>query len=96
MCTGVDGLCSDPLMSSTGKHGDVVAPFGGASQPNAGDISAVVATFKQISFGRSLTHADLVGQAEDIAPNQSVNFVDIRTVVKAFQSYPSARPEPTV
>ncbi len=36
------GCGSEPLFITTGKWGDVVAPFGGVAQPNFLDISAVL------------------------------------------------------
>ncbi len=94
MCTGIGGSCSDPLAISTAKHGDIVAPFGGGSQPNLGDINGIVRTFAESLDAPSVPRADLVGTSQDEAPNQCANFVDILTGVRAFQNYTSMRPVP--
>jgi len=88
MCdeTGLD--CSDPLRVATGKWGDVVAPFGGATQPNFADISAMVDKFKALVTAPDVTRCDLVGPGSPDAENTVngvVNFADISATVDAFR-----------
>jgi glucose/arabinose dehydrogenase len=96
MCDDVE-TCSDPIMVSTGSWGDVVAPFGGASQPNFGDVSAVVDKFRGLASAPDITRSDLIGvggQGGPNVPDQIVNFSDVSGVVDAFRAsgFPYAVP----
>jgi len=83
---------SDPIVVTTGKWGDVVAPyFGdqpGVAQPDFTDISAVVEKFLQSATAPSKTHAALV--PNDPLPNQSIDFNDIAACVSGFLGAPYA------
>ncbi len=85
--------CSTPLTISTAKWGDVVAPFGSASQPNFSDINAIVAKFQVSVLAPDASRTDLRGSGAPGAPNtvdQNANFSDINADVGAFQgaAYP--------
>ena len=81
---------SDPVLVTTRKWGDVVAPFSGASQPNFGDISRVVDKFQDKAGALPKADTDLVGHIPDL----KVNFLDINQDVQAFQgaAYPFSGP----
>ena len=88
-CTG-ETLGS--LEVTTGKWGDIVAAFGGPTQPNFADVSALVTTFQAQASAPSVTRSDLV----PVVPNQVANFADISIDVAAFSgaSYPFTVPGP--
>jgi hypothetical protein len=75
---------SDPVTVPTQKWGDVVTPFGGGSQPNFGDVSAVLDKFRSLSGAIPKASADLVGHS----PNLIVNFADVSGVLDAFRGIP--------
>jgi len=91
MCDAAGAICSDPLLVATGKWGDVVRGFGGGSQPNFGDVNAIVQKFGNLASAPSMPRADLVGpQAPGTpnTPNQVANFADISNDVSAFSGFP--------
>jgi hypothetical protein len=80
------GPCSDPTIVTTGKWGDVIAAFGGGSQPNFADIAAVVDKFRNLAAAPSIARTDLVPEV----PNGVANFMDISAAVGGFigSAYP--------
>jgi hypothetical protein len=89
------GNCSAPLRIATGKWGDVVAPFGGATQPNFGDVSAILDKFRGTATAPSTPRTDLVGPGSPGSvnlPNQLINFADVSAGLDAFRgiTYPYA------
>ena len=90
MCDDAGNNCSDPLTVSTSKWGDVVAGFGGGSQPDFGDITALVDKFKQLGGAKDMTRTDLRGGAGPGSPNTPdhvTNFSDISADVDAFKGF---------
>jgi len=91
MCDTTGGNCSDPLLVATAKWGDVIRGFGGGSQPNFGDVNAVVQKFSNLAAAPSTARSDLVGpQAPGTpnTPNQATNFSDVSNDVSAFSGFP--------
>jgi len=90
MCESSVGPCSPPTSVATGKWGDIVAPFGGATQPNFGDISGVVRKFQGLMPSPSTARADLLPPV----PDHVTNFVDINAAVLGFKGavYPGTPP----
>jgi trimeric autotransporter adhesin len=92
-----DGIvCSDPLLVDTGKWGDVVTPFG-PSQPNFGDVSAILDGFRGVATAPIVPRIDLIGSGSPGAPNEPnllVNFGDVSASLDAFRglSYPFTVP----
>lgn len=95
----VDACCpslDDPSCYSaavgvaTGTWGDAVGPFGGGSQPNFADVTALVNKFANESAPVLTYQVDLV---PDVL-NHTVNFADITADVEAFKglAYPYAGP----
>ena len=86
----VDCACnlSDPASYSaarrigTSECGDVIAPFGGAAQPNFADINAVVSCFQCLAGAPRLARCDI---HPCLPPNQNANFQDINRAVMGFQ-----------
>ena len=90
MCDASGAVCSDPLLVGTGKWGDVIAAFGGGSQPNFGDVSAIVAKFGNVASAPNTARTDLVGPqgpGTPNTPNQSTNFADVSNDVSAFSGF---------
>jgi len=90
MCNPTGGNCSDPLLVATGKWGDAIRGFGGGSQPNFGDVNAIVQKFSNLASAPSMPRADLVGPGNPgspNAPNQTANFADISADVSAFSGF---------
>jgi len=78
---------------TTVTWGNTVEPFAGGSQPNFGDVSAIVDAFRAGSNAPSVPRADLVGvgnPGQPNTPNRVVNFGDISAGVDAFRglAYP--------
>jgi len=89
-CDGLGDNCSTELNVQMAKWGDVVRPFRGGSQPNFGDVSAIVAKFGNVASAPSTPRADLVGpQAPGTpnTPNQGINFADVSNDVSAFSGF---------
>ena len=98
MCSSAGGNCSDPLLVATAKWGDVVRAFGGGSQPNFGDVNAIVQKFSNLASAPSMPRADLVGPGNSglpNTPNQAANFADISNDVSAFSGFPYPFTVPT-
>jgi len=90
MCDENGSNCSDPLLVATGKWGDVIRGFGGGSQPNFGDVSAIVAKFGNVASAPNTARTDIVGpQAPGTpnTPNQGTNFADVSNDVSAFSGF---------
>lgn len=89
---GFEDSFSTALMLQTGKFGDVVAPLGGASQPNFQDINAIVEKFK----GTATAKPKYQTQMQPNVPNpaNAITFLDISASVQAFkgQPYPFSGP----
>jgi len=97
MCDSFGNCSVIPLVVATGKWGDVVRPFGGASQPNFADINSIVQKFSNIASAPITPRVDLVGHGNPgtpNTPNQSANFADISADVSAFSGsgYPYTVP----
>lgn len=80
-----NGVCT-----RTEVFGDVVSPFGGESQPNFGDITAVVDCFKEVASAPAGVVCDLSPCNQD--PDECIgdgviNFKDITVVVDAFKGF---------
>jgi len=90
--SGNEDCLSPPIVVSTGKWGDILAPFGGASQPNFSDVSAAVDKFRQIVGAPIKPRSQLRNNETD--PSVRVNFTDISLSVNAFQgfAYPYSGP----
>jgi len=84
MCDAVAGPCSDPVVVTTAKWGDVVAEYGGPSQPNFADIGAIVSKFQNVAAAPSIARTDLVPEV----PNGVANFMDISAAVAGFTGFP--------
>jgi hypothetical protein len=99
-CTGVESACtavSAPLRVSTGRSGDVSAPFQSAAppltQPNALDVTALVNKFRNLATGvLSKPLAQMQPNLPDL--NADVNALDVVAVVDAFRgfAYPFSGP----
>jgi len=90
MCDAGGGDCSVPLLVATAKWGDVIRPFTGGSQPNFGDVNAIVQKFGNLVSAPSMPRADLVGPGNPGVPNppnQAANFADISADVSAFSGF---------
>jgi len=83
--SGDEACLSPPIVVVTGKWGDIVAPFGAASQPNFSDIEAMVAKFSQIPGAPIKPRSQLRNNETD--PSVRVNFTDISLCVNAFQGF---------
>jgi len=83
---------SEVLVGSTGQWGDVVLPFGGGSQPNFTDVSAIVDKFRGVATAVITARADLAPNV----PDTVANFTDISIDVDAFRgfAYPFGGPQP--
>lgn len=81
-----------PLLVATGKWGDVVGPFGGGTQPNFADITAIVSTFSGTAGAPPKPSAQLQPNVPN--PAGLISFADITQAVLAFQGggYPFAGP----
>lgn len=88
-CGGASGA---PLSVATGNWGDIIAPFGGTTQPNFADVTAVVDSFKDFPGAPSKTRSKLIPSL--IVPANAVSFADINATLDAFKggSYPFAGP----
>jgi len=75
-----------PVQLVTAKWGDVAAPFGGASQPNFGDISTIVDKFRGLATAPSKVFTQLQPNVPN--PQADVNFSDIAIDVDAFRGIP--------
>jgi Zn-dependent metalloprotease len=96
-CIPDQSICSDAIIVGTGKWGDVTAPFGGASQPNFGDVSAILDKFRGLAIGPDTTRTDLIGAGMPAQPNlvdQIINFSDVSAGVDSFRglAYPYTVP----
>jgi len=81
-CDSVSGPCYPPLFIETiNECGDVIPPFGGASQPNFADVAAIVDSFIGRPTAPPLVRTDLVPKT----PNHVANFSDINAAVGCFQ-----------
>ena len=90
MCDASGSNCSTPLLVATAKWGDVIRAFGGGSQPNFGDVSAIVAKFGNVASAPNTARTDIVGpQAPGTpnTPNQGTNFADVSNDVSAFSGF---------
>jgi len=90
MCDASGANCSVPLLVATGKWGDVIRGFGGGSQPNFGDVNAIVQKFSGLASAPSMPRADLVGPqppGTQNTPNQTANFSDVSADVSAFSGF---------
>jgi len=90
MCDDTGGNCSPPILVGTGKWGDVIALFGGPTQPNFSDINSIVQKFQNLASAPSMPRADLVGVGNPgtpNTPNQVANFADISADVSAFTGF---------
>jgi hypothetical protein len=90
-----DASYSDALTIRTAQWGDVVNPFatdGGATQPDFGDIAALVDKFTAGPTAPIKARAQLQPNVPD--PSQAVNFSDIAIIVDAFTgvTYPFEGP----
>jgi len=93
LCDPNDPLAfSPPLVLTNQKWGDLISPFGGAAQPNFGDITALVDTFKCSGLELPTVRAQLQPNAP--VPCTNPNFADITADVDAFKGslYPFAGP----
>jgi len=83
--------CSTELNVEMAKWGDVVRPFTGASQPNFGDVSGIVAKFGNVASAPNTARTDIVGPqgpGTPNTPNQGTNFADVSNDVSAFSGFP--------
>ena len=90
-CDANGDNCSTELNVEMAKWGDVVRPFTGGSQPNFGDVSAIVAKFSNMAMAPNTARADIVGPqgpGTPNTPNQSANFSDVSNDVSAFSGFP--------
>lgn len=87
-----EGCYSSPLLVQTCEWADVVSPFGGASQPNFGDVNALVEKFKSVPTSIPRVRAQL--RPNVVIPGNNVSFLDVSLAVGAFQgqTYPFAGP----
>ena len=73
-------MCPTRSASTIGggrSYGDIVPPTGGGSQPNFGDISASVDTFRNVPRALPIP----VSNSAPEEPDQNVNFVDAAATV---------------
>jgi hypothetical protein len=87
-CTGQlldESKYSPPVTIMTRKWGDVIEPYGGLSQPNFGDITRVVDSFRQAEGAIVKPRAQL--QPQVVNPGGNVSFADISTCVEAFRGF---------
>jgi hypothetical protein len=90
-CSAFSGAYSAPLLITQAKWGDVTPPYGGISQPNFGDINAIVDKFRNLGSSVTITRVDIVGSGNSgtpNTPNQAANFADISACVDAFRTLP--------
>ncbi len=95
-CMGNESNCaaiSAPLSVSTGRWGDVVDPFNPpstTSQPDFGDIGALVNKFKSAPGAPIKARALLAGTNAngEIDPTPDVGFTHISACVDAFKGFP--------
>jgi hypothetical protein len=90
MCDATGANCSDPLLVTTAKWGDVIRPFGGGAQPNFADINSIVQKFQNLATAPITPRADLVGTGNPgnpNTPNQAANFSDVSADVAAFGGF---------
>jgi len=89
-CTATGEFCSDALVVATGKWGDVIANFGGPTQPNFADVAIVVDKFRNLASAPDTPRVDLVGvgnPGQPNTPNQTANFADVSADVDAFRGF---------
>ncbi len=91
----VESNFAPPLSVSTGRWGDIVAPFNPPSttaQPDAVDVASMVNKFKQVPGSPTTAQCDLYPDMVD----QIINALDITLMVDAFKGepYPFAGPTP--
>ena len=82
-------LFADPLVVTTSRWGDVVTPFNPpsmSSQPDFGDIAALVDKFKGSAGAPSKVRSQLQANTPD--PSLPVSFADIAAGVDAFRGTP--------
>jgi len=83
-------LMRNGFCTATEKFADIVAPFGGASQPNFLDISGVVDCFRQVPTAPFVAFCDLFPcdpVLDECIGNGVVNFQDITRAVDAFRGF---------
>ena len=87
-----DACFSEALVVTTGKWGDVAAPFGGDSQPDFTDIAALVDKFESMETAPPKARAQL--QPNEVRPGAAVDFLDIAACIEAFTgaAYPYPGP----
>jgi hypothetical protein len=87
-----DAVCySAALGATTGTWGDAVAPYGGVTQPDFADVTALVEKFKSAAAGVALPQVELVPEILD----HEVDFADITAGVDAFKGLPYPYAGPT-
>jgi cysteine-rich repeat protein len=89
-CSVSGDLCSEALVVATGKWGDIIAMFGGSTQPNFADVAVVVDKFRNLVSAPDMPRVDLVGvggPGQTNMPNQTANFSDIAADVDAFRGF---------
>ncbi len=77
-----DDCFSEPLVVTTGKWGDVAAPFGGNGQPDFTDIASLVDKFQSLPSGPPKARAQL--QPNIARPISPIDFSDIAADIDAF------------
>lgn len=84
---------SAPLSLTTAKFGDVVAPWGGGTQPNFSDVTAVVDCFKCSAAAPRKAYCLI----QPNVPNACgiVSFADITKIVDAFKGLSSGLSGPS-
>ena len=90
-CAAFPSAYSTALIVTQAKWGDVRDPYGGASQPNFGDINAIVQKFSNLASAPTITRVDLVGSGnpgQPSTPNRTVSFADVSACVSAFGGFP--------
>lgn len=95
-CTDLDdsGCYSDPIVITTSRWGDVVAPFAeyvGGTQPNFADITELLIKFKGLATALVMPRADIStngSHGTPNIPNGAMNFGDINGCVGAFKGAP--------
>jgi len=88
LCDSAGTNCSDPYIVATGRWGDIMKPFGGASQPNFADVSSVVDKFRNLAAAPAMPRSDLLGSGnlgQPNVPNQVASFADVSNDVEAFR-----------
>jgi hypothetical protein len=90
-CEGSEFNCtavSSPLLFTTQRSGDIVAPFQDTSlgavltQPNITDVAAVVDKFKDVPTAPILARCDVAPNV----PNSRVGITDVAVTVDAFKN----------